>query len=330
MEMINTQRRRLACAMLAASITAPTVLRAQTRPGALHIIHGYPAGGSIDLVCRKLAEKITGHYADHVIVDNKPGAAGRLAVEEVKRARTDGSAMLVAPASAFTLYPHVYRQLGYDVFADLAPVSTVASTGFALAIGPKVPSAVDNFETFKQWCRANPAAAQCGNPGAGSLPHFLAMLMAREVGMDLGHIPYRGGSAAMQATAAGEVAAALSTEASARPLQQAGRLRVLATTWSERSPFFTQVPTFRELGLPVLAQREWFGAIMPARTPTAMVQAAAEALRAALKEADLRDTWEHAYLSVESSTPAQLQATIRREYDFWALAVKASSFTPEA
>lgn len=329
METINTQRRRLTSALLSAGIAAPLSLRAQPRIDALRIIHGYPAGGSIDVVCRKLAEKLTGRYADHVIVENKPGAAGRLAIEELKRARADGSAMLVAPASAFTLYPHVYRQLSYDVFTDLAPVSTVASTGFALAVGPKVPPEVNSFEAFKQWCRADPAAAQCGNPGAGSLPHFMATLMAREAGVTLGYIPYRGGSAAMQATAAGEVAAALSTEASARPLLQAGKLRVLATTWPERSPFFPQVPTFRELGLPALARREWFGALMPARTSTTTVQTAVEALHAALREGDLRDVLERSYLGIDSSTPAQLQAAIRREYDFWAPIVRASGFTPE-
>lgn len=94
----------------------------------------------------------------------------------------------VTPASTLTLYPHVHRHLGYDVFADLAPVSTVASSGFALAVGPKAPLAVDSFEAFQQWCRAEPAAAQCGNAGAGSLPHFMAMLMAREAGITLGHI----------------------------------------------------------------------------------------------------------------------------------------------
>jgi len=329
MEAINTQRRCLTSALLVAGLAAPAMLRAQPRIETLRILNGYPAGGSIDIVCRKLAEKLAGRYADHAMVDNKPGAAGRLAIDELKRSRSDGSTMLVAPASAFTLYPHVYRQLSYDVFADLAPVSTVASTGFALAVGPRVPPAVDSFEAFKRWCRTDPAAAQCGNPGAGSLPHFMAMLMAREAGITLGHIPYRGGLAAMQAAAAGEVAAALSTEASARPLQQAGKLRVLATTWPERSPFFPQVPTFKDLGMSVLAQREWYGALMPARAPAATVQAAADALRLALNEPDVRDTWERTYLGVETLTPGQLQTVIRREYDFWAPVVKASGFTPE-
>jgi tripartite-type tricarboxylate transporter receptor subunit TctC len=329
MQAIDDQRRRFTLAMLGLGITTPIALRAQPPLDVLRIIHGYPPGGPIDIVSRKLAEKLAGHYCGNAIVDMKSGAAGRIAVDELKRSRADGTVMLVAPASAFTLYPHVYRQLGYDVFTDVVPVSTVASTGFALAIGPKVLSSVDSFESFKQWCRAEPDAAQCGNPGAGSLPHFMAVVLAREAGIALSHVPYRGGSVAMQAAAAGEVAAALSTEASARPLQQAGRLRVLATTWADRSPFFPQVPTFKELGLAALVQREWFGAFMPAHTAGATVQAAADSLRRALADSDVRETWDRVFLGVEASTPAQLQAAIRRELDSWGPVVKASGFTPE-
>jgi tripartite-type tricarboxylate transporter receptor subunit TctC len=328
MEAIN-HRRRLACALLAAGLAAPVALRAQSRVGMLHILHGYTPGSTLDIVSRKLADKLAGRYADRAIVEGKSGAAGRLAVDELVRARPDGSALLIAPASTFTLYPHVYQRLGYDVFTDLAPVSAVASTAFALAVGPQVPASVQNFEAFAQWCRANPAAAQCGNAGAGSLPHFLAVLLAREADIGLAHIPYRGGSAAMQAAAAGDVAAALATEAAARPLQQAGKLRVIATTWSGRSPFFAQAPSFGQLGLPALVQREWFGALMPARTPEATIRAASDALRAVLQEPDVREQWERIYLGVDASTAAELQTAIRREYDFWAPVVKASGFTPE-
>lgn len=329
MHTIDIQRRRLIAALPLAGLAAPALLWAQPRVEMLRILHGYPVGGSIDIVCRKLADKLAGRYAAHAIVDSKPGAAGRLAIEELKRAKADGSVLLVTPASTLTLYPHVYRQLGYDVFADLAPVSTVASSGFALAVGPRVPAAIDSFEAFRQWCRAEPAAAQCGNAGAGSLPHFMAMLMAREAGIALAHIPYRSGSAAMQAAAAGEVAAALGTEAAARPLQQAGRLRVLATTWAGHSPFFPQAPSFQDLDLPSLVQQEWFGAFMSARVPQAAAQAAARVLHEALGEADVQELWEKSFLGVESSSPAQLQASMRREHDFWAAVVRSSGFTPE-
>ena len=319
--------------MLDALVTGATMCgwpAAQARPATLRLVCGYPPGGSVDIVCRKLAEKLTAAMSPTIIVDNKPGAAGRLAVDEVRKAAPDGATVLITPASVLTLYPHVYRHLAYNPFTDLTPVSAVCLSGFALAVGPKVPATVTTVEDFARWCRAEPQAAQCANPGAGSMPHLMAMQMAQALHVDISHIPYRGGSLAMQAAAAGEVAAALSTEASARPLHEAGKLRVLATTWTERSPFFPHSSTFQEQGLVRLAQREWFGAFMPSRTPPEFVQAAAKAIHDAMQEKDVRDTWERTGLVVESNTPQQLSAAMQSEHDFWAQVVRASGFTPEA
>jgi tripartite-type tricarboxylate transporter receptor subunit TctC len=316
--------------MLAAGWSSLRDTGAQPLPGrSLRVLCGYPPGGSVDIVSRKLVEKLAPRIAGPGIVDNKPGAAGRLAVEELRKAAPDGTTVLITPASVVTMYPHVYRQLSYNPFTDLAPVSTVCASGFALAVGPKVPARVTTCEDFSRWCRAEPAAAQCGNAGAGSMPHLMALLMARDLNIELAHIPYRGGYAAMQAAAAGEVAAALSTESSARALQDAGKLRVLATTWSDRSPFFPNCPTFREQGIPALTQREWFGAFVPVKTPASMVQALAEAIRSAMQQADARETCERGGLLVEVNTPMQMLATMRAESEFWAQLVNASGFTPE-
>lgn len=212
-------------------------------------------------------------------------------------------------------------------------MSMVATTAFALAVGPKVPAGVTTMPELVRWCRAasgTGAPAACGNAGAGSMPHFMAILAAREIGVELSHIPYRGGVAAMQAAAAGEVALAIGTEGSARALQQAGRLRVIATTWERHSPIFPEVPSFRELGFAGLGQREWFGAFMPPRSTAATTAAMADAIHALAQHTDVRDTWEKAGLVVETSTPAQLRTTMRAEYDFWATLVKGSGFTPES
>jgi tripartite-type tricarboxylate transporter receptor subunit TctC len=331
MRLCRRQAIRALSVALGATLSAPALLRAQ-RPETMRILCGYPPGGSVDVVCRKLAERLAGRVATQVIVENRTGAAGRLAVDELKRA-ADATTMLITPASVVTMYPHVYRQLAYDPFTDLAPVSAVATTAFALAVGPKVPNNVTSVAELVHWCRTSSAAgapAACGNAGAGSMPHFMAILAAREIGVELSHVPYRGGLMAMQAAAASEVALAIGTEGSARPLQQAGRLRVLATTWERRSPFFPEAPSFRDLGFAGLGQREWYGAFMPARSDPAMVSAAAEAIRAVALEADLRDAWERAGLAVETGTPAQLRAAMRAEHDFWATLVKGSGFTPES
>jgi tripartite-type tricarboxylate transporter receptor subunit TctC len=328
-----TMTRRRALTMLAAAgagFGAGPRLLAQPRLASARILCGYPAGGIIDVVARKLAERLSATYAGSVLVDNKPGAAGRLAVEALKGAAPDGSTLLVTPGSVAMMYPHIYRNLAYDVFVDLTPVSIVANSGFALAVGPAVPASVASLEEFLQWCRQDRAKAQCGNPGAGSLPHFMAMILARESRVELTHVPYRGGLLAMQDAAAGQVSAALSTEAAALALARDGKLRVLATTGPLRSPFLPHAPTFRELGYPALTQREWFAVFMPARTPPAVVASAAEAIQSALREPDLRDVWQKGALYAESSSPAELQATLRRDFDFWGPVIRASGFTPEA
>ena len=304
--------------------------RAQMRADTLRILCGYPPGGSVDIVARKFAEKLGGRFAATSMVENKPGAAGRLAVDDLKRAAADGTTALITPASVMTLYPHVYRRLAYDVFADVMPVCSVAATEFCLGIGPSVPAMVATFEDFVAWCKAAPAAPACANAGAGSLPHLMAVLLAREARIELAHIPYRGGSAAMQGAAAGEVPCALATEAGARPLVQAGKLRVLATSATERSTFFPRVATFAQLGMPVLTQREWFGVFVPARTPSATVAAIAEAWRVAAADADVRETFDKVGVRVEALAPAGLRAALRTEHDFWGPVVEASGFTPEA
>lgn len=326
-----TLTRRQSIVRLGAACAAwPVLARAQPRLNAARVLCGYPPGGSVDIISRKLAEKLTGRYAGQSVVENKAGAAGRLAVEELKKAPADGSVLLVTPASIITMYPHIYRQLSYDVFTDIAPVSVLAVTRFALAVGPKVPATVTDFDGFIRWCKADTAASQCANAGAGSMPHFMAMLLAKATGVPFAHIPYRGGTLAMQAAAAGEVAAALSTEAGARPFQQAGKLRVLATSWPQRSLFYPQAPSFRELGLPTLDQREWFGVFMPGRSSPAAVEAASQAVQSLAQDADVRDTWDKIGLTVETSTASSLAAQMRSEHDFWGPLIQASGFTPES
>jgi len=294
------------------------------------LLNGYPPGGVADIMCRKLSERLSGQWARQVIVENRSGAAGRVAVEALKTAPADGSTMLVTPGSVVMMYPHVYKNLSYDVFADLCPVSVVAVSAFALSVGPAVPAAVSTLPAFIAWCKSHPSGASCGNAGAGSFPHFMAVLFARDAGIDLIHVPFRGGAPAQQAVMAGEIAAALLTEGAALQLRRTGKTRILATTNAERSTFLPEVPTFGEFGYSNLSQREWFGAFMPARTPGDLIASVAESLANALQRADVREVWSNAALSPKASSPLELGATLRRDYDFWGPIIKASGFTAEA
>lgn len=296
----------------------------------VRVLCGHPPGGSVDVVSRRIAERLGRDYARTALVENKSGAAGRLAVDTLKTSPADGSVLLVTPGSVVTMYPHIYKQLSYDVFNDLTPVAMVAATGFCLAIGPAVPASVRTLDAFLGWCKANPAQASCGNAGPGSFPHFMALLLARDTGVAFAHVPYRGGQQAMLALAGGQVSSVLATESSALTLEQGGKLRVLATTGSERSAFFPHAPSFNELDYKNLAQHEWFAAFMPRQAPTQLVTLAAVEIRAMLQEQEVRDIWAKMGLSPISSTPAELQRAMRKEHDLWGPIIRASGFTPEA
>ncbi|MCG3188368.1 MAG: hypothetical protein LKCHEGNO_00353 [Burkholderiaceae bacterium] len=328
---LNCDRRgataRMLCALGAWQWSAHAV-HAQGRD-TMRIVIGFPPG-PFDAMCRRLADSLKALSGRNVIVENKTGAAGRLAVDAVKAAAADGSTLLVTPASVLTMYPHVYKNLSYDPFKDLAPVGLVARTGFALVLGPMVPKPVDTLEAFDAWCRDNPAQAQCGNPGAGSFPHFMAVLLAQELKLPLGHVPFRGSALSMQAVAGGQVAAAMGTEAASLTLQQTGRVRVVAVTNPERSPRLPEVPTFRELGHERLSQREWFGAFMLAGASASVVAHASEQLGVALRGDEVREAITRAGFAPESSSPAQLGELLRGEHAFWGPIIKASGFKPES
>jgi tripartite-type tricarboxylate transporter receptor subunit TctC len=188
---------------------------------------------------------------------------------------------------------------------------------------------VQGLQDFAAWCRSNPAHAQCGNAGAGSMPHLLAVLLASATETPLAHVPYRGGLLALQGVASGEIAAALTSEAAPRPLADAGRVRVIATSGTARSPRFADVATFAEQGVPELTQSEWFAAFMPGRTDPALIGSAAQVLREALQQTHVRDTWQLAGLAVAWSTPAELRTELQKQSDFWGPVVRASGFKPE-
>lgn len=330
MTSLRIARRRFVGGALAAAAASPLTLRAQPRVDTLRVVLGYPPGGSMDIVARRIGDKLVGTHARHVVIENRPGAAGRLAVDAVKSAPADGTTLLVTPGSVVTIYPHIYRGLQYDPFADLAPVSMVAITRFAFSVGASVPASVRSLADFVAWSKAQGAPVGCGNAGAGSFQHFLAMLVGRETGIDLNHVPYKGSAAAMTALAGGEIPCSISTESSAMPMHQAGRIRVLATTGPSRSEFFPQAPSFGELGRPALVQQEWFASFMPRGTPAPIAAAAADSVAMALRDADLREAFRKAGLTAESSTPESLRQAQRAEYDFWGPLIRASGFTPEA
>ena len=186
-------KRRHFAALAGAALAAPAVL-AQERT--VRILVGFPPGGSADVIARLLAEKMRASLGQNVIVDNKPGAAGRLVLGELKRAAPDGQTLVLSPSGAMVIAPWLYSNIGYDPVKDFTPVSRIVTFDFAVTAGPGAPAG--DLKTVLAWMKANPAKASYGTSGAGTVPHFAGLLLGQATGVPLTHVAYRGGAPAAQ------------------------------------------------------------------------------------------------------------------------------------
>jgi tripartite-type tricarboxylate transporter receptor subunit TctC len=286
---------------------------------------GFPAGSAPDFVGRLLAEYMK-DYAPSIIVDNRPGAAGRLPLEALKGGDRDGSLMVLTPGYQMALFPHVYAKLGYDALRDFAPVSTVCTVQYMLAVGPLVAAEVKSVADFVGWCRANPKRADYGSPGEGTLPHFMGASFARAAGLEMTHVPYRGAPPLVQDMLAGQVACTISVVSNVLPNVQSGRLRGLAIMSPKRTSFLPDVPTIREAGYPAAEGVEFFDLFVRAGTPDNLVSALNAAVGKTLRtDAFLEGLAKQAF-EPAGCTPAELVQLVKSDTDRWADVVKQTGF----
>lgn len=296
---------------------------AQTPIETLHMLCGAPAGSAPDIVARRVAEQLTGRYAKSTIVENRPGAAGRIAVNALKLAPADGSTMLLAGVSVVSLNPLLYEKLEYNPEVDVRPVSLVAEMPLALAVGPAVPQSVGNVRELVEWMRSNPALANIGSPGAGSLPHLLEAMLFRQADVRWAHVPFPGGPPAVTALLGGQIAAVILPEAILGPHRTAGKLRVLATSGAQRSLHMPDVPSFVEQGYRELVVLERFALFMSGQVPAAKIDAASQEVRQAVARPELARAFAVLGMVAVSSTPAELTAHIAAEKRSWEGVVRA-------
>ena len=312
-----------------ATLSWPALAAAEPMATA-RILCGFPPGGTTDAVSRRVADKLqSGGYAKVSLVDNKPGAGGRLAVDELRRSPADGSVLLLTPAAMITLYPHIYTKLAYRQ-EDVTPVSTACRLVFGFGVGPAVPESVKNLKDFLAWVKLNPAQANYGSPGAGSPPHFVGALLAKESGMDLRHVPYKGSAPGVQDLLGGQVAAMSSPIGDFLPHLKSGKLRLLATSGATRSRFAPDAATFGEQGFKGLTLSEWYGFFLPGKAAPDAVQRAAAAVRTAVALPDVVEAFAQLGLEAGANTPEELARAVKDETAAWGPIVKSVGFTPEA
>lgn len=304
----------LACAA-ALGLTTRAV-RAADAP-ALRILTTAPGGSIPDIVARRYAEQMASARPGGIVVDNRAGAAGRIAVAALKQAAPDGATVLLAQGAVASVYPFLYPKLAYDPQADLQAVSVAAEAVMGLAVGPLVPAAVTDLRGLVDWVRANRAQASYGSPGVGTLPHLMIALLAAEQGLDWAHVPYPGGPPALIDLMAGRLAALALPEGLLRPHRDAGKLRVLAVSSTQRSEFLVGVPSVVEQGFASLAMREWFGFFMPGGTAPATVEATSRAIRDAARQPALQAALADAGMLAVAGTPEAMRQRIADELPHW-------------
>jgi tripartite-type tricarboxylate transporter receptor subunit TctC len=316
-------------AVLGTAAALPCAARAQSRSlDTAKIISGFPPGGTLDALARRVAEKLRGNYANVVLVENKPGAGGQIGVMTLKESQPDGSVMLLTPSSMLSIYPYTYPKLSYTL-DDVMPVSLGAFINHGIAIGPGVPASVRTLREFLAWAQANVANANFGSPGAGSMPHLIGILLSKLARTELRHVPYRGSVPGVVDLLGGQISSFCGPIGDYLPHVKTGKLRVLAISGQGRSPFLPNVPSLRELGYPITV-REWYGFFLPGKASPEVARRAAAYLQPALAQSDVVAYGREFGLEVQSSSASALAEMLRNDSEEWRRLIKQLGFTAQS
>lgn len=322
MDRRTLDRRTFLGTAAALSLAAPA-LRAQSGP--LRFIFPFAAGGAGDALTRIVADEVGRALGEPAIVEARPGAGGQIGTQAVTNSAPDGRTLLLTPIAPVVIHPIVFPQLPYDPVRDLAPVSLVTTFDFALAIHPD--TSAKTLAELVAWLKQDPRRATYGSPGVGNLPHFFGALLAEKIGVPLVHAPYRGSAPALTDLVGGQVPMVITTTSDVTELAKGGRIRILAVSGRERSPFLPDVPTFTEAGI-AIAGSAWYGLFAKAGSPPEMVGRISRAVMAAMRDAAVKDKVLGLAMVPTGSTPEELGRIQKQDIADWTPAVKASGFRP--
>jgi tripartite-type tricarboxylate transporter receptor subunit TctC len=319
--------RRLALAALAISALGAAVPGFAQAPGApVRLLVGFPAGGTIDVVARLLAESLKDDLGAAVIVDSRPGAGGQIAAQALKQAAADGRTLLLSPDHTMVMLPLTVRAPGFVPASDFVPIGQVARYAGGFAVAPGVKAA--NLREFFAWTRANAGQGNVGVPAPGSIPQFFVDVLAQRADTKLAAVPYRGSAPLVQDLMGGQIAAGTTALGDLVEPHAAGRMRVIAVLGSRRSPALPDVPTFAEQGY-AIEWEYWLGLYAPAGTAAAEVQKLNAALRRALAKPEVRERMQRIVFEPAPSSPEELAALMRAGTALWEPIVRGSGWVPQ-
>lgn len=310
-------RRLFLCTLLAACAAAPAA--AQDKPP-LRILVGFPPGGSADIIARLVGEAIKDDFSS-VVVENKPGAGGRIALAAVKQAKPDGQTVIILPSGPMVLFPHVYKKLEYDPVRDFTPISQLALFQFGVVSGPA--SGAKSVAEMLAKAKADPKSTTYATPGQGTLPHFMGVLMAQSTRVPFTHVPFQGGAPANNALLGGHVGYKFDVVSETAELHRNGKVRIIAVTGAKRDPQVPEVPTLKESGVDMEATA-WFAMYGPAGLPPQVLSKLEGAVSKAIRTPAMREKFVKLGYDAIGSSSVELAAAQRTDLARWEKPIKAT------
>jgi tripartite-type tricarboxylate transporter receptor subunit TctC len=289
------------------------------------IIVPYPPGGSLDGMARLIAERLTQASGRRFVVENRAGAAGVIGSASLKGAAPDGSTLLFAPDSNISVYPGTTAKPAYVPLTDFVAIAHSGDYRISFAVNPSVPA--QDLRSFVAWTKTQPGQVGYGTAGAGTNLHFYGVLFTQVSGANMNHVPYRGTGPAVVDLVAGHLPATMLPLGGLLPHAKAGKIRVLAQTGDNRSASLPDVPSFKELGYPMLAFSGWYGVFAPAGTPTEFVNHYHDVVVKAIRTPEIFERMRGYELEAREMTVAEFQAFVKADTQRWAPIIKASGFT---
>ena len=305
----------------AAALCVASAAGAQSWPTKpVRVVIPWPPGGSNDAVGRIVMQKVGEALGQQFVVDNRPGASGAIGAEPVAKAPPDGYTIMVHSTTHLG-NQHVYKKLAYDVVRDFAPVATLAAQPGTLVVHPSLP--VKSVKEFIALAKARPGQINYSSSGNGSAPHLSMALLTSMTGIDLVHVPYKGGAPQVTALLGGETQASLATISTVIAHVKSGRLRALGVSSAKRSGMWPDVPTIAEAGVPGYEMSPWIGVYAPANTPKAIIDKLnAECLKA-LKHSEVASSLTNQVLDPLPSTPEEFAQRIRVDFEKYGKLIRA-------
>ena len=312
--------RSFKCILL--SVAAASVLAQGYPDKPLKLVVPFPPGGPTDIVGRLVAQKLAEGIGQPVVVENRPGAGGTVGSTAVARAPADGYTLLYGSSSTLASAPSLYRDLAYDPRTAFAPISLVSRGPIIAAVNAQLPA--KTLKDFIALAKSSPGRINYGSAGSGTPPHLAAELFKTVAGVDLVHVPYKGGGPAVSDLAGGQVQVCFEGLPTLLPHIKSGKVRALAITGAKRDPALPEVPTFAEAGLPGYDANFWNGLVAPAGTPAEVIARLNSVLVQALATPEVHAALVRLGLEAAGTTPQQFGDFIAAEIDKWARVVKAS------